>query len=207
MKTLMERLYDNLSEAKAFELNFTNFVHIYDDMAILDFLDAPCPICGKAKQSKDYLAPKSNCKKPYGILSNCEFGVDPGLRDELIAHFDITEKDFRPIRNKRGEIVYYQVTPAHTMLPVHKENRWLEYRPCPQCGSVRYSAHDYENENGEFYNYISQEALDQMHDLNVTYERFDCHNPRYIISRRVYDFLIEKYPRSQYFPLFVKQDT
>ena len=120
----------------------------------------------------------------------------------MINRFDITEADFRPIRNKKSEIVYYQITPQHVMKPIHKENDWHPY-PCSRCGSIRYSHKEYENEKGEFYYYISKQALDDMHDLNVTYERFDCYNPAYVISKRVYEFLVERYPRAHYFPFFL----
>lgn len=41
--------------------------------------------------------------------------------DEAKA-FDVTEEDFRHVRTKRGEIVYYQVTPQHKLLPLHEVN-------------------------------------------------------------------------------------
>ena len=203
MGALMEKLYDNLDQAKAFQLSFTNFVDIYDDTCLMDFAEEICDRCGKAVQNRDYLIPKSRCKKPYGILSSCEFGVNKELRDELIKRFDITDNDFRPIRNKRGEIVFYQITPQHTMQPIFKENGWLPY-VFSKCGSIRYSCTEQENEKGEFYYYISQEALDGMHDLNITSERFDTHDPLYIISKRVYEFLVEHFPRTHYFPFFLK---
>ena len=205
MKILMEKLYDNLSEAKAFQISFEYFAHLYDDVIELDFTDTPCELCDRTTQIKDYLVPRANCKKPCSILSTCEFGVSQEVRDELITRFDITEDDFRPIRNKTGDIVYYQITPQHTMLPIYKENGWMPYPPCPRCGSRCFSTHDYSNEKGEPYYLITQEALDEMHDLNVTYERFDCHLPLFVISRRVYDFLIERYPRTHYFPFFLKE--
>lgn len=106
MRKLMDRLYDNISEAKAFELSFTNFVYMYDDVIENDFTTEPCKTCDKAVQVKDYLFPRSSCRKPYGILSTLEFGVNQELRDALIENFDITDADFRPIRNKKGDIVY-----------------------------------------------------------------------------------------------------
>lgn len=177
--------------------------YIYDDMCLLDFEESTCSICGKAENYKEYMAPKANCKKPCGILHSLDFGVSPRLRDELIARFDITEADFRPIRTKRGEIVYYQITPQHTLPSIAKANHWLPQRPCPKCGSQRFSHHDYENDKGEFYHYITQEALDDMCDINVTLECFDTHQPLVVISRRVYDYLVELYPRTHYVPLFL----
>lgn len=205
MSKLMDRLYDNIDEAKAFELSFTNFVYFYNDVYWGDFQAAVCEKCKKRVQGEDYLVPKANCKKPCGILQTYEFGVSQELRNELIDRFDITAADFRPIRNKKGEIVYYQITPQNVMLPIHKENEWLPKEPCPRCGSIQYQHLDFENEKGEFYHYISQSALNGMKDLNVTYERFRFHKPICVISRRVYDFLTERYPRTHYYPFFLKQ--
>jgi hypothetical protein len=64
MRKLMDRLYDNISEAKAFELSFTNFVYMYDDVIENDFTTEPCKTCDKTVQIKDYLFPRSSCKNP-----------------------------------------------------------------------------------------------------------------------------------------------
>ena len=202
MNKLMERLYDDLDEAKAFEISFTNFVYFYDDVGPSDFVIRPCEKCRREVQIRDYLAPKASCKKDTGILHSFECGVSPGLRDELIANFDVTEDDFRPVRTKKGEIVYYQITPQHVMKPINEVNNWLPKEPCPQCGWVQYqhSEHEFRNAKKEEYFYITQEALDDLHDFNVTYERFVWGRPMCIISRRVYDFLTERYPRTHYKP-------
>ena len=63
----------------------------------------------------------------------------------------------------------------------------------------------YENEKRETYHYISKEALEDMHDLNVTHEHFNWGRPICVISRRVYDYLTEQYPRTHYFPFFLKE--
>lgn len=201
----MERLYDNLDEAKAFALSFTNFAYYYDDEARDDFWTVLCEKCGKAIQTRDYLCPRSSCKKPTSILHSLEFGVSPELRDDLIAQFDVTQEDFRPIRSKRGELVYYQITPQHVMLPLHEENEWPILQQCAECGCVLYDRPEKYNEKGEEFFLISQAALDDMHDFNITYESFRRHYPLFVISRRVYDYLTEHYPRTHYFPFFLKE--
>ena len=206
MSIFMEKLYDNLDEAKAFNLSFTNFAYFCDDMAIHEYHTVICNECGLDYQSMDYIAPRSNCKKPTSILHSLQFGVSAELRADLIELFDITEDDFRPVRNKRGDIVYYQITPQHVMLPISEENQWKPKAPCPKCGSVKYEDHQYINEKRQYYYYINQAALDDMHDLNVTYERFRWYRPYYVISRRLYDYLIERFPRTHYEPFFLKTD-
>ena len=61
----------------------------------------------------------------------------------------------------------------------------------------------YKNKQGLEYYYISKEALEDMHDINETYERFNIFIPEFIVSRRVYDYLIEIYPRMRFIPLFL----
>ena len=207
MPKQMHKLYDDLDKAKAFALSFTNFTYFYGDICFADYEKVLCEACGKAVQDKDYLCPKANCKKPTSILASWEFGVSPELRDELLANFDVTEADFRPIRTKRGEVVYYQITPQHTLLPLHEENDWPIQECCSKCGNVRYDSRiQKENDLGEPYFHITSEALASMSDLNVTFERFSMDFPLFVISRRLYDFLIERYPRTHYFPFYLKED-
>ena len=211
MGKLMDRLYDNIDEAKAFALSFTNFAYGYDDLNSDDFKIVVCEECRKRHQYRDYLFPKSSFKKPTSILSYYDFGVSCELRDELIEKFDITEDDFRPIYTKKGELVYYQITPQNVMEPIYEENGWYITNVCPQCGAIQYgSDRPYRwhcNEKKEPFAFISQNALDNMHDLNISYERFLRYSADYVISRRLYDFLTERYPRTHYFPLFLKQET
>lgn len=204
MPKFMSKLYENLDEAKAFALSFTNFAYFYDDVSKWDCHTRICEECKKTYQSEDYLAPRASCKKPTSILHSLEFGVSEELRNDLIENFDITEADFRPVRNKKREIVYYQITPQHVMLPLCQANEWPIEQVCSQCGTILYDRTRRENEKGEPYFYITQNALEEMHDLNITFENFRRHYPLFVISRRVYDFLIERYPRTHYFPFFLK---
>lgn len=205
MKNINEKLYDNLSEAVAFEINFTHMIYTYGNVGWDEYETEVCTRCGKTVQYADFLAPKSNCTKEYGILHSLHFGVNETIKNELIEHFDITEDDFRPVRNKKGEIVYYQITPKHTMKPIFSVNRMRALKPCRKCGSVQFREKEYENDKGEFYAYITEEALLDIHDLNVTYEKFNCYMPKYVVSKRVYEYLISKYPRMNFRPFFLKQ--
>lgn len=201
---LMERLYDNIEQAKAFQVSFTNFVYFYDDVLMSDFETVICDKCMKSVQTRDYLVPRGNCRKPTGILHSLDMGVSPELRDDLIARFEITEEDFRPVYSKKGALVYYQITPRHVMLPIGKENEWSISSTCPYCGGVQHYMCNFTNEKKEPYYLISQEALDDMCDLNITYERCRFYRPMIIISRRVFEYLTDKYPRTHYFPLYLK---
>ncbi len=206
MRKLMDRLYANIDEAKAFALRFANFAYFYDDWnPVESYTTVVCQMCQKEIQHSDYQMPRASAKKPTAILHSLDFGVSPELRDELIARFDITEADFRPIRTKRGEIVYYQITPQHVMRPLHNVNSWPVLKECPQCGHVYYEIIDRLNEQDEDYYYITQEALDDMHDLNVTFEHFRGDYPIFVISRRVYDYLTERFPGTHFYPFFLRE--
>ena len=207
MPKLMHKLYDNLEEAKAFAISFTNFAYFYDDWEKTDTYKLVCEHCYKEVQYADYQMPRSSAKKDTSILLSLEPGVSPSLRDELIENFDVTEADFRPVRTKKGEIVYYQITPQHVMLPLHEVNEWPILSRCDHCGNIRFNDISKRNNIGESFHYITTEVLGDMHDLNVTFEHFHRDYPLFVISRRLYDFLIERYPRTHYFPFFLKEEA
>lgn len=206
MPKVMDKLYDNLDEAKAFAISFTNFAYFYDDLEDTDTHKLVCEHCYKEVQYADYRMPKSSAKKDTAILQSLEPGVSPALRDELIANFDVTEADFRPVRTKKDEIVYYQITPQHVMHSLSETNEWPVEIVCRKCGTVLHDRPRRENLHGEPYFYITKEAINDMHDMNVTFEKFRRHYPLFVISRRLYDFLIERYPRTHYYPFFLREE-
>lgn len=207
MPKMMHKLYDNLEEANAFAISFTNFAYFYSDLEDTDTHKLVCAHCYKEVQYADYRMPKSSAKKDTAILHSLEPGVSPALRDELIANFDISEADFRPVRTKKDEIIYYQITPQHTLLPLSEVNDWPILEKCDYCGNIRYNDIPHRNNMGESYHHISGEVLEDMHDMNVTFEHFHRDYPLFVISRRLYDFLIERYPRTHYFPFFMKEEA
>lgn len=206
MPKLMHNLYDNLDEAKAFAISFTNFAYFYDDLEDTDTHKLVCEHCYKEVQYVDYRMPKSSAKKDTAILHSLEPGVSPALRDELIAKFDVTEADFRPVRTKKDEIIYYQITPQHVMYSLSEVNDWPVEIVCRKCGTILHDRPRRANLHGEAYFYITEEAINDMHDLNVTFEHFHRDYPLYVISRRLFDFLIERYPRTHYYPFFLKEE-
>jgi hypothetical protein len=204
MKNKTESLYGDVSEAVAFVINFEFMIYSYEDLAPMDIEKLVCFKCNKYEQFRDFYTPKRNCKKEFGRTDLLKPAVSKIIRNELIENFDITKKDFRPIRNKDEEIVFYQITPIHKMLPIESVNRIRKLKPCKKCGSIQYRIKEYENEQGEPYYYITKEVLEKLHDINITFEEFTCYAPLYVVSRRVYDFLIKKYPRMWFKPMFLK---
>lgn len=72
-------------------------------------------------------------------------------------------------------------------------------------GDIGWDDKEYINENGYPYSFITKEVLDDLHDLNVTYEKYEMYLPYWVVSRRVYDFLIKRYPRMNFEPIFLNE--
>lgn len=204
MTNVNEKRYPNISKAVAFRIAFAPMIYTYDDIGWYDYNKEICPKCGDSVQTGDFLTPKSRIKKEFAILDNYHYGVSIKIRDALIENFDIADNDFRPIRNKQMDIVFYQITPSHKIISMKSVNQTRSLKPCRECGSVQYREKEYKNKDGWPYSYISKEALSHLHDLNETSERFEMFMPKWIVSRRVYDYLIERYPRMNFQPIFLK---
>ena len=206
MSNINEKKYPNIAEAVAFRVAFSTMLFGYDSMSWDELEICSCSRCSKYKQYADFMAPNASCKKKDGvILSSYYYGVSISIHDELIQKFDISEQDFRPIRNKTGDIVFYQLSPCHTMLPIGSVNRFRRLIPCKKCGSIQCREKEYKNKNGYQYSFITEEALNDLHDLNRTYEEFEMHFPKWVVSRRVYDYFAKNYPRLQFEPIFLKE--
>ena len=206
-KNINEKRYPDIEKAVAFKIAFAPVICTYGSVGWDEIEEVVCEECGQTVQFADFLAPKSECKMDAAILDICHYGFSIEVHDLLIDNFDITEQDFRPIRNKTGDIVFYQITPQHIMLPIESANEYRRIGPCPKCGAYQYREKEYKNEAGWEYGYITKEALDDLHDLNETYEKFNVFIPRWIVSRRVYDFLMERYPRMIFQPLYLREQT
>ena len=205
MNNINAKRYPNISDAVAFNIAFSPVICTYGNVGWDEILNTKCSRCGYTEQISDFLAQKSNCiKKDCAILDIYRYGISLTVHDLLIENFDITEKDFRPIRNKKGEIVFYQITPQHTMLPISDVNNIKQLNPCKKCGSVQYRIKEFKNEQGFPYYHISNKAYSDLHDLNKTFEKFEMHIPNFIVSKRVYDFLAERYPRMNFEPVFLR---
>ena len=193
-------------DAVAYRIHFTAMICTYGSVAWDEIEKYDCNRCNHTVQINDFLAPRPSCIKNDGALLDIfRFGVREEIRNELIRSFDVSENDFRPCRNKTGDIVYYQITPQHTMLPIANVNNWRSLTPCRKCGRVQYRDKDRKTAfDGNDIVFISKAALDDLHDLNCTYENFEMHIPEFIVSKRVYNFFATNYPRLLFDPVFLK---
>jgi hypothetical protein len=206
MKNINEKNYPNIKDAVAFDIAFDPWITGYPDRMGKSYYEILCDECEAYVQIKDYEAQNIGSKADYGLFDlTLEFAVKDNLRQLLIENFDITEDDFRPMYTRRGKLIYYQITPKHTMLPIGHVNGWTPQEPCPCCGRVQYNFNDFSNENDEDYHYITKEALEDMHDINVSFEKFRFYRPNFVVSRRVYDFLSVRYPRMRFEPYFLAE--
>ena len=196
----------NPEDAVAYRIHFTAMICSYGSVGWDEIESYDCKCCSHLVQIKDFLATRPSCiKKDGAILDTYHYGVREEIRNELIERFDINEHDFRPCRNKTGDIVYYQITPQHTILPIADVNDWKSLKPCRRCGSVQYRNNDKKAAlYGDDIIFVSKSALDDLHDLNCTFEKFNMHIPDFIVSKRVYEFFATNYPRLLFDPVFLK---
>lgn len=205
MNNINKKRYNNIDEAVAFIIAFAPMIFSYDSFSFTDLEKETCSRCRKTEQISDFLAPKANCNKKFGVLDSYHYGFCDEIKNDLIEHFDVAEEDFRPIRNKDGSIVFWQITPQHTMRPINKVNRIRELKPCRKCGSIQHRCKPFKNKQGEEFLYITKDALDDMHDINQSFEKYGLFIPYYVVSKRVYEHLINKYPRMTFLPMFLKE--
>ena len=193
-------------DAVAYRIHFSSMICTYGSVGWDEIEAIDCERCGHTIQTGDFLTSRSSCIKKDGAqLDTFYYGVRTEVRDDLINHFDVSERDFRPCRNKIGDIVYYQITPTHTMLPMASVNDWIELKPCRKCGRTQHRVKSRKAAfDGNDSIFISQRGLDDLHDLNCTFEKFHMYLPNFIVSKRVYQFFEEYYPRLLFDPIFLK---
>ena len=193
-------------DAVAYRIHFTSMIYGYGNVGWDEIKKEDCKRCRHLSQLNDYLAPRSaGTKKAGAQLDTWDYGVCVEAHDELIKQFDISEQDFRPCRNKKGEIVYYQLVPQHTLLPIANVNGWTPLKPCSSCGRQQYRNNNKNSWDNDDIVYISKEALDDLHDLNFTFEMFEMYFHDLIVSKRVYEFFSQYYPRLLFDPVFLKE--
>lgn len=196
----------NQNNAVAYRLHFTAMICSYGSVGWDEIELSDCKHCNHTTQINDFLVPRHACiKKDGAILDIYRYGISEEIRHKLIERFNIDEHVFRPCRNKVGDIVYYQITPQHTMLPIADLNDWISLKPCSKCGSTQYRVKNKKAAlEGNDIIFISKSALDDLHDFNCTFEKFEMHIPEFIVSKRIYEFFSTNYPKLLFDPVFLK---
>lgn len=219
MKTYEQKNWPNeVGKAVAYSLDFVSMAYGYGNDIHEDYFK---PCCEKTKSVsvhyKDFEFPKTKTiLRPYLQLKWLYYAISPELKDDIIAFgIDDYETDvFRPVwTRKHDKPICYSIEPKHILKPIARENNYDTKVICENCDVVwtfpkqdDITVHTEYNGLGRPW-YIGQDVLDKMHDFNVTYEYFGpggylCREV--IVSKRVHDFIIAKYPRAEFRPVVLK---
>lgn len=218
MKTFLQKNWPDIeNKAVAYSLNFIYMAYSYDSVHENYF--KPC--CSETKSLsvhyKNFEISKSQIKKPYFQLDWFFYGVSPQLKNELVDFgIDDAENIFRPIYTKKErEIVAFSIEPVHILKPIYKENDYNIDVLCEKHNVVWATVNDENLYRKSRYKlgepiYISKEVLDDFHDFNYTYEFFGPGGyllRNVIVSKRIYDFIISLYPRAEFRPVLIKEES
>lgn len=215
-KTIFEQKHwpNEANEAVAYSLNFVSIAYGYGDDIHEDYFK---PCCEKAKSVsvhfRDFEYPKSKTiLKPYVQLDWGFYAINEELKNAILEFGIDDEGDvFRPVwTRKHDKPLCFSIEPKHILKPIAKENNYATKIICKDCDVVwAYRKSDDITAVTEFNGmgrplYIGKEVIESMHDFNVTYEYFGpggylCREV--IISKRVHDFIISKYPRAEFRPV------
>ena len=207
MKTFAEKNWGDCSKAVAYELNFVQMCYGYPTVALAEYYKSICPhVDDLSIQCRDLEYPKSGySKKDYYQLDSYDMAVSDNLKTDMMR-FGIPEEVFRPVYNKKHDIILgWQITPRNILPPIWQLNGEREIIMCEICNYRTYEVLDeinyFDAYDGMGYPvYISREVLEQMEDINATTETGSV-----IISLDLYNYLIEKYPRLECRPVFLGQ--
>ena len=204
--TYAEKKWGNCSNAVAYQFNFVKLVYRYSADCYDDYFYL-CPKCkNEIKQKKDYEYPKSSFpkNKDYYLLDTYDSGVSEKLKNDMLK-FGVAENNFRPIYSrKHNEILGYQVTPKNILPSITENNAERQIFYCKHCKTKKFEVDDsyFEAYNRLGYPvYISKEAFDKMEHINCLDGEVGSYTV--IISLKLYNYLIEKYPRLECRPVFL----
>lgn len=216
-KTFEEKNWpQEFDKAVAYTLNFVSMAYGYGSDVHEDYFKS---CCEKNKSVsvhyKDFEFPKSKTiLKPYLQLDWYFFAISPDLKKELVelGLDDDEEKIFRPVWTRKHDFpICYSIEPQHILKPIAKVNNFETEIICDKCNVVW--AYHKENEVEAGIGkplYITQESLSILHDFNVTYEFFGPGGyliRKVIVSKKIHDFIINKYPRAEFRPVLLAEDN
>ena len=131
--------------------------------------------------------------------------------------YDTTWKDKLTLYN--GETIAYDgignpLKYRNGMSFTWKNGRWLSTTTLSEETKItyRYNANGMRTQKQvgskvTNYYYDSNNNLIAERTDNATYEKYEMHLPYWVVSRRVYDFLIKRYPRMNFEPIFLMNSS
>ncbi len=203
--TYAEKHWGDCSKAVAYSLNFVQMCYSPGNAKRTEFYSIICDACENEKQYKNFEFRKSDfSKKDYFILDYLCYGVSEKLKKDMLE-FGLKEENFRPIYTRSCDLVLgYQLIADNVLPPVFEVNGKYELSNCEACGHKTYEVYD-EIDGTQVYNglgypvFLTAQARENLKDINCLYED----NDEILISCKLYDFLIERYPRLECRPVFV----
>lgn len=220
MKTFAQKNWpDEDKEAVAYQLNFVSMCYGYSHDGHENYFKECCEMCKTLSvHYKDFEFPKANMKKPYMQLDSYFYAVSEELKNAIIEFgIDDIEKDvFRPIwTREHDKPIGFSIEPKHILKPIFKENNYELETICPNCNVIQAFIRDDDLTGRKDYNgmgrplYISKDVLEDFHDFNYTCEFFGPGGyllREVIVSKRIYDFIINLYPRAEFRPVLIKKE-
>ena len=204
------------NNAVAYIINYHTIVFSYETIDEDDYVGLCCENanweCAPIYvQKKEYLLPKSEFGKKKYAQTMLGYAVSIDIRNELMEAGFATKNDFRNINDKKGEVVCYQMDPQNIVKGFAELIEMYLVDVCKSCGMKRYVL-------GEEPYYINQSILNSFSGLAKTEELFGpvpepaenmserkiVLEPCNLIDKRTYEFLISKYPRMEFIPVFLK---
>lgn len=196
---------------------FVSMAYGYDSDMHEDYF---MPCCDKTKavsvHYRDFEFPKSKTiLKPYLQLDWFFYAFSPELTGQIIE-FGIDDKPedvFRPVwTRKHDKPLCYSIEPQHIIEPIARINNYKTKLICADCNTVHATVREKDlsaNNGMDKPLYITEYILADLHDFNVTSEFFGPGGyllRQVIISKRIHDFIIEKYPRAEFKPVLLADD-
>lgn len=219
-KTFEQKNWPQIADkAVAYSLNFVSMAYGYGNDIHEDYF-RPC--CDRTKSVsvhyRDFEFPKSKAiLKPYLQLDWYFYAIDENLKNAILEFgIDDNEDIFRPVwTRKHDNPICFSIEPKNVLKPIAKENNYGTKTICENCDVVwAYIKDDDITAHSEFNGagrpvYINKAVLESMHDFNVTYEYFGPGGyllRKVIISKRVHDFILSKYPKAEFRPVLLIDD-
>ena len=209
LASFAEKTWGNCENIVAYSLNFVQMCYGYDSDSLEKYYKSVCPHYNDLSfQINDFEYPKSGfSKKDYYILDSYDYGVSEKLRLDMIQ-FGVSENNFRPIYNRDHSIILgWQIEPTHQLFPTYIENGMEKKCICEYCNFCTYELRsEFEDKYHNSYNglglpdFISSKALAELNEYGIAVTG-DKHSV--YISLRLYDFLLEKYPRIECRPVIL----
>ena len=210
IKLIVYNLYPKFTEeemnnAVAYEPYFINrYCFDYDEESNNES-NTLCNNCGIVQFKENLeIQPKKIQKNSYTTFTleynQNIFFVSSKMYEYLIEN-GINITNFRPAYTKRKNIIAYRIY-SESLLEINdfKDESYSNSIMCSNCGKL------YKNlliEDQYVNKYINKDALENLKDVNLTYEYFGD-NRKIIVSKKFYNLIKQKDTKALFLPIYSK---